>query len=102
VILEEYQIRTGRLAHYLSLVRDEGLAIQQPILGNLIGCFQAEIGDLSHVVHRWDYADLNDRAERRRQRGADARWQAFSVKLSENIGSATNRIQMPTDVSPLR
>src|SRR5215213_8100046 len=69
MIVEEriYKIRTGKMARYLELVREEGLTIQQPILGNLIGYFQVEIGELSHVVHMWGYTDLNDRAERRKK-----------------------------------
>jgi len=104
MIVEErtYKIRTGKMARYLQLVRQEGLAIQQPILGHLIGYFQVEVGDLSHVVHMWGYADLNDRAERRKRLAADPRWQAFSVRLSENIESAQNRILVPTDFSPLQ
>jgi hypothetical protein len=104
MIAEErtYKIRTGKMPRYLQLVGEEGLTIQQPILGNLIGYFQVEIGDLSHVVHMWGYSDLNDRAERRKRLAADPRWQTFSVKLSENIESAENRILIPTDFSPLR
>jgi hypothetical protein len=104
MIVEErtYKIRTGKMARYLQLVREEGLAIQQPILGNLIGYFQVEIGELSHVVRMWGYSDLNDRTERRKKLAADQRWQAFSVKLSENIDSAENRILIPTDFSPLQ
>jgi len=104
MIVEEriYKIRTGKMARYLELVREEGLTIQQPILGNLIGYFQVEIGELSHVVHMWGYTDLNDRAERRKRLAADPRWQAFSVQLSENIETAENRILVPTDFSPLR
>ena len=35
MIVEEriYRIRNGRMGRYLQLVREEGLAIQQPILG---------------------------------------------------------------------
>ena len=83
-------------------VRDEGLAIQQPILGHLIGYFSTEIGPLSQVVHLWAYADLEDRTRRRQQLADDARWQAFVPKLSENIEQAENRILLPTDFSPLR
>lgn len=104
MIVEEriYRIRTGRMARYLQLVRDEGLAIQQPILGHLIGYFTTEIGPLSQVVHLWAYADLEDRTRRRQQLADDARWQAFVPKLSENIEQAENRILLPTDFSPLR
>jgi hypothetical protein len=104
MIVEErvYRIRNGRMARYLALVRDEGLAIQQPILGHLIGYFTTEIGLLSHVTHLWAYADFEDRVRRRQQLADDPRWQAFLPRLSENIEQAENRILLPTDFSPLR
>lgn len=104
MIVEEriYRIRNGCMPRYLQLVRDEGLAIQQPILGYLIGYFTTEIGQLSQVTHLWGYADLQDRARRRQQLASDAGWQTFVVKLSENIEQAENRILLPTDFSPLR
>lgn len=103
MIVEEriYRIRNGRMSRYLQLVREEGLAIQQPILGNLIGYFTTEIGALSHVTHLWAYADFEDRMRRRQQLSDDPRWQAFLPKLSENIEQAENRILLPTDFSPI-
>ena len=58
MIVEEriYKIKAGRLARYMQLVSEEGLAIQQPILGNLIGYFHTEVGPLNHVVHLWGIA----------------------------------------------
>lgn len=104
MIVEEriYRIRTGRMNRYLQLVREEGLAIQQPILGQLVGYFTTEIGALSQVTHMWAYADLEDRRVRRQQLADDPRWQAFLPKLAENIEQAENRILLPTDFSPLR
>jgi hypothetical protein len=104
MIVEEriYRIRNGRMGRYLQLVRDEGLAIQQPILGHLIGYFTTDIGPLSQVTHLWAYADLQDRVHRRQQLADDSRWQAFLPRLSENIEQAENRILVPTDFSPLR
>jgi hypothetical protein len=104
VIVEEriYRIRNGRMNRYLQLVREEGLAIQQPILGQLVGYFTTEIGALSQVTHMWAYADLEDRRVRRQQLADDPRWQAFLPKLVENIEQAENRILLPTDFSPLR
>jgi hypothetical protein len=104
MIVEEriYRIRNGRMGAYLALVREEGLAIQQPILGHLIGYFTTEIGTLSQVTHLWAYADLEDRARRRQLLQDDKRWQVFLPKLAENIEQAENRILLPTDFSPLR
>lgn len=104
MIVEEriYRIRNGRMGRYLQLVREEGLAIQQPILGHLVGYFTTEIGVLSQVTHLWAYDDLEDRRRRREQLADDPRWQAFLPKLVENIEQAENRILLPTDFSPLR
>lgn len=104
MIVEEriYKIRNGRMSRYLQLVREEGLAIQQPILGRLIGYFTTEIGVLSQVTHIWAYEDLQDRAKRRQTLAEDPRWQVFLPKLAENIEQAENRILLPTDFSPLR
>lgn len=97
-----YKIRNGCMARFLKLVKEDALPIQAPILGYLIAYFTTEIGELSTVTHLWGFADLNDRAERRRQLAADKRWQAFIPQLSELIEHAENRILNPTDFSPLR
>lgn len=104
MIVEEriYRIRAGQLRTYLALVRDEGLAIQRPTLGNLIGYFVTEIGPLNHVVHLWGYDSLEERTRRRAELAAKPEWQAFTVKLTATIESMENRILVPTDFSPLR
>ncbi|VVE55578.1 NIPSNAP family protein [Pandoraea anhela] len=103
MIVEEriYRIRNGGMSQYLNLVRTEGLAIQQPILGHLVGYFTTEIGVLSQVTHLWAYPSLDERARRRAQLAQDKRWQAFIPRLSEWIETAENRILVPTDFSPL-
>jgi hypothetical protein len=104
MIVEErtYKIRSGQLPTYLELVRNEGLAIQQPVLGNLIGYFVTEIGPLNHVVHLWGYETLDDRAVRRARLSAMPEWQAFTKRLSQTIETMDNRILLPTDFSPLK
>ncbi|TBU73504.1 NIPSNAP family protein [Pseudomonas daroniae] len=104
MILEEriYRIRSGQMGRYLALVREEGLAIQQPILGRLIGYFVTEIGPLSHIVHLWAYDSFEDRQHRRQLLALDPRWQAFIPRLTALIENSENRILLPTDFSPLQ
>lgn len=104
MIVEEriYRIRPHLFQTYLKLVREEGLSIQQPVLGNLIAYFTSEIGPLCHVVHLWGYDSLDDRARRRSELAARADWQEFTKKLSQTIETMENRILLPTDFSPLR
>lgn len=104
MIVEErsYKIRTGKMQTYLALVRDEGLAIQRPVLGNLIGYFVSEIGELNCVMHLWGYEDLADRSLRRKLLSENEQWKAFIPRLSLCIETMENRILLPTDFSPLK
>lgn len=55
-----YEIRTYtfkplRGADWLALYKSEGLPLQKEFLGQLIGFFTTEIGDISQIVHIWAY-----------------------------------------------
>jgi NIPSNAP len=78
--------------------------LQREFLGELIGFFTTEIGDISEIVHIWAYKSLDDRVERRDRMAADSRWQAFGrkVKALDILVSMNSRIMRPTDFSPLK
>ena len=104
MIVEErtYHISTGKLGEVVGLYRDEGIAIQQEILGNLIGWFTVDVGDLSSVVSMWGYESYAQREERRAKLQADERWKAFLLKIQPLIHTQHNRILIPTSFSPIR
>ena len=104
MIVEErtHHVYTGKLAEVVRLYAEEGTEVQQRHLGNLIGAFTVDIGDLSSIVQLWGYDDLNQRAERRRQLQADPRWQSFLERLTPMIHTQRNRILVPTAFSPIR
>jgi NIPSNAP len=104
VIVEEriYTLEPGKTPEYFRLYEDEGLAIQVPILGNLIGYFSSDIGDLNLVVHLWGYESLDERTRRRAELMADAGWQAYTAKIRPLIRTMKNRILIPAPFSPLR
>ena len=80
MIVEErtYQLHVGKVPEYLRLYGEEGRAIQEPILGNMVGWFvQNDIGDVNQIVHLWGYEDLADRAARRATMARTPDWQAF-------------------------
>ena len=53
MIVEErtYHVYTGRLPEVVGMYAEEGTAIQQEHLGNLIGAFTVDVGDVSSIVH---------------------------------------------------
>jgi hypothetical protein len=104
MIVEErtYHVFTGKLAEVVRLYAEEGTEVQQKHLGNLIGAFTVDIGDLSSIVQLWGYASLGDREERRAALQADATWKEFLTRLTPLIHTQRNRILVPTAFSPIR
>ena len=95
-----YTCHPGKAGLYVKMYEEEGLAIQRPILGALLGYFTSEIGALNQVVHLWAYASMEDRAARRAQLLADAGWQTYMVKVQPLVLTQENKILVPASFSP--
>jgi hypothetical protein len=104
VIVEErtYHIYTGKLAEVVRMYAEEGTAIQQEHLGNLIGAFTVDVGDVSSIVHLWGYDSYAERERRRPLLQADERWKDFLSRLQPMIHTQRTRILLPTSYSPIR
>jgi hypothetical protein len=104
VIVEQrdYHVYTGKLGQLVRLYADEGIALQQEILGNLLGVFTTDVGALSTYTSLWGYDDFAQRQERRARLQADPRWQEFLGKIQPLIHTQQNRILIPTAFSPIR
>lgn len=102
MIVEErsYTTHPGKALEYIRRYEEEGLAIQRPILGHLVGYFTSEIGALNQVVHLWAYQDLADRAARRAKLLADPRWKLYAAKVVPLLLTQENRIFVPAPFSP--
>ena len=66
-----YELQPGRLRDFLALYEKEGLPVQLKHLGNLVGYYTTEVGNVNEIVHIWGYADLADRTKRRAAMAAD-------------------------------
>jgi len=102
MIVEEriYTCHCGKAQQYVKMYEQEGLAIQRPILGRLVGYFTVEIGPLNQVVHMWAYKDLAERAERRARLLADPAWQAYAAKVQPLVLEQQSKILVPAPFSP--
>jgi len=97
-----YRLHTGKVPEYLRIYGEQGRAIQEPILGRMVGWFTAnDIGELNRVVHLWAYDDLEDRARRRAQLAADPAWQQVVAQLQPLIREQESIILSPTPWSPV-
>jgi NIPSNAP len=104
VIVEErdYHVFTGKLNELVRLYEEEGIAIQEEILGGLIGVFTTDIGALSTYTSMWRYDSFAEREQRRARLQADERWRGFLGRIQPLIHTQQNRILLPTSFSPLR
>jgi hypothetical protein len=104
MIIDErtYTLHIGKIPEYLKLYQSEGLEIQKKTLGNLIGYFVTEVGQLSTVVHLWAYDSMEERTRRRAELAANPAWQAYLAKMQPLVTAMENRILVPTAFSPLR
>ncbi len=104
MIVEErtYHVHTGKLNEVVRLYAEEGTQVQQHHLGNLIGAFTVDVGDLSSLVQLWGFDDFAERERRRAELQADARWKAFLTRLTPLIHTQRSRILLPTAFSPIR
>ncbi len=104
MILEQrdYHVHTGKLSELVRLYENEGIAIQQQVLGGFVGAFTVDVGALSTYTHLWRYDSYDQRAARRAALQARDDWMAFLVKIQPLIRTQQNRILVPTSFSPLR
>jgi len=97
-----YELQPGRLRDFLALYEKEGLPVQMKHLGNLVGYYTTEVGNVNEIVHIWGYADLADRTKRRAAMAADPAWQAYLQKSREFMKTMNNKILVPTTFSPTK
>ncbi|WP_374633519.1 NIPSNAP family protein [Ferrovibrio sp.] len=103
MIVEErnYTLKPGKAGEFMALYQKKGLQIQTRILGNLIGYFLSEIGDLNVAVHLWGYESLEERTRRRGLLIQEQVWRDYIAAVTPLIDRMSNRILLPTAFSPI-
>lgn len=97
-----YILHPGKLGSFMQLMESEGIGIEAPVLGRLLGYYTSEIGELNKVVHLWAYESYEDRQARRAQLNARADWQAFVAKVVPMIRTMRNEVLVPAGFSPVK
>ena len=99
-----YTFRPGTVRKWLDKYENDGLPIQRKHLGEFVGIFTTEVGNLHEVVFMWAYESLADREVRRARMEADPGWAAFIEEVWKLDAIVGQRIKMlrPVSYSPLR
>jgi hypothetical protein len=77
VEMRTYTLVPGGVAEYSRIYHEGARALQERILGRLLGLYQSETGELHQLVFLWGYEGHDDRANRRKTLMADPEFTAF-------------------------
>lgn len=77
VEMRTYAVPVGLLDEFLSLYAAAGYTVQAKHLGEPLGYYTTEVGELGQVVHLWQYEDMADRQKRRTALMCDPEWLAY-------------------------
>lgn len=104
MIVEErdYLLHPGKVPEFLKRYAEGGMAIQAPILGNMVGYFFTEIGELNRVVHMWGYESFAERERRRAELAKVDAWKDYLATVMPLIVRMESRILTPAPFSPIR
>lgn len=86
MIMEEriYTFAPGKLQPYIARFVVEALPIMRRHLGEPVGCFVTESGDLNQLVHLWRYQSMADREIRRAAMYKDPDWLDYIERAAQD------------------
>lgn len=95
VEMRTYVLHAGQQASFLRLMEQEGIGIERPILGRLLGFYTCEIGTQNQVIHLWGYDSFDERQRRRALLAASPAWVAFVPKVMPMIRDMHSQLLNP-------
>jgi len=100
--LRQYTAYPGRLNSWLKTYEERRLPLLQRHLGDLVGGFTTETGELNQLVQIWRYEDHADRAARRAALWSDPEWLDPAANTSDALQRQESTLWVPTRFSPMR
>lgn len=97
MIVEErnYLLVPGGTRRYLDAWYRLGRGPQTTHLGEPLGVYTVEVGDLNTLVYLWGFTDPADRAHRRAALAGDPGFAVFRGEVRSLLVSQSNRILVP-------
>ena len=92
VEMRTYELKPGTANTYAALYLEEGFAIQKSHLGEPVGYYVSEVGDLNQVIHMWRYDSLEQRTQKRTALFSDPAWIDYVSKIGPMVVTQKNMI----------
>lgn len=95
-----YTLHAGTVTTFMELFEQEGLEPQVRILGNFMGLFRTEVGNINQIIMMFAYEDAGERQRRRELLYKDPAFQAFLVKVRPLLRDQEVRLLTPSKCNP--
>ena len=100
--MRTYLLKPAKLKTFLDIYNKEIRETHVSILGNQIGFFYTEFGDLNKVVHLYGYESFEDRDRRRAILAKNKEFLNYLTKVENIIVNMKNEILLPTEFSKIK
>jgi hypothetical protein len=90
-----YSLVPGGTAEYIQIYEECGRAVQERILGSLLGYYTRDVGELNQLVYFWSFDSMDERSRRRAELMADAEFKAFRGRIRHLVVNQENTILVP-------
>jgi hypothetical protein len=95
-----YTLKPGTVPAFMALFESEGLAPQKRVLGNFLGLYRTEIGDVNQIIMMFGYANADDRERRRAALYKDPEFAGYLKKAREYIDKQEVRLLVAAPCNP--
>lgn len=90
-----YSLVPGGTADYIRLYEEQGRAVQERILGRMLGYYTRDIGELNQLVYFWRFDSMDERTRRRAELAADPDFKTFRASIRHLVVKQENAILVP-------
>lgn len=90
-----YSLVPGGTAEYISIYEEAGRAVQERILGRLLGYYTREIGELNQLLYFWSFESMDERTRRRAVLAADPAFKVFRGRIRHLVVKQESSILLP-------
>ena len=100
--MRTYTIKPGELQNFISIYDNEIRDIHTKVLGNQIGFFYTEVGNVNEVIHLYGYESFEDRKLRRQTLSKLPEFHKYIDKVKSLIIDMKNQLMTPTSFSKIK
>lgn len=90
-----YTLVPGGTAEYVKTYEASGRAVQERLLGKMLGYYTRDIGELNQLIYLWPFESMDERTRRRAALMADPDFKAFRGQIRHLVVKQENSLLIP-------